>query len=156
MALAIGKRPPDFKLAGSDGKAHSLKDYKGRPVAVYFYPQDDTPTCTVEACEFAAVDPKMKKAGAVVLGVSPDGLKDHAKFIEKFKLPFVLLADEGHRVTEAWGLWQEKTTFGRTYMGVKRTTVLVGPDGLVKEIWTVTRAKGHAAAVLDAVKGLSA
>jgi peroxiredoxin Q/BCP len=143
-----------FKLPGSDGKTHSLKDYKGRPVVLYFYPEDDTPTCTVEACEFRDAHKGFAKLDAVVLGISPDGLKAHDKFIRKFGLPFTLLADEGHKVTEAFGLWQQKTTFGRTYMGVRRATLLFGRDGKFKQGWIVTRAKGHAAAVLEAVKAL--
>lgn len=143
-----------FKLPGSDGQTHSLKSHAGRAVVLYFYPQDDTPTCTIEAGEFAALHKQFVKAGADVLGVSPDDLKSHAKFCAKYKLPFVLLADEGHQVTEAFGLWQQKTTFGRTYMGVRRATALFGPDGKFKQGWIVTRAKGHAAEVLEAVKAM--
>lgn len=151
---APAKAALSFKLPGSDGRTHSLANHKGKALVLYFYPQDDTPTCTVEAHEFADLHKSFVKAGAVVLGVSPDDLKSHAKFIDKCGLPFVLLADEGHAVTEAFGLWQLKTTFGKTYMGVRRATALFGPDGKFKQGWIVTRAKGHAATVLEAVKAL--
>jgi peroxiredoxin Q/BCP len=148
-----GKKAPAFTLPGSDGKTHSLKDYAGKAVVLYFYPKDDTPGCTVEACEFGASNVKLEKAGAVVLGVSPDGLKSHGKFIEKFKLPFVLLADEDHAVCEAYGLWVEKNNFGHTYMGVQRATFLI-KDGVVRKAWPKVKPEGHAAEVLAALNSL--
>lgn len=148
-----GSKAPEFRLPGSDGREHSLALHKGKAVVLYFYPKDDTPGCTVEACEFGASNAKLEKAGAVVLGVSPDGLKSHGKFIEKFKLPFTLLADEDHRVCEAYGLWVEKNNFGHTYMGVQRATFLI-KDGKVARAWPKVKPEGHADEVLAALKEL--
>jgi peroxiredoxin Q/BCP len=146
-----GQKAPAFSLPGSDGQQHSLKAHAGKAVVLYFYPKDDTPGCTVEACEFGAEHAKLQKAGAVVLGVSPDGLKAHEKFIAKFKLPFVLLADEDHAVCEAYGVWVEKSMYGKTYMGVQRATFLI-EDGLVKKAWPKVKPEGHAAEVLEALR----
>jgi peroxiredoxin Q/BCP len=148
-----GAKAPAFKLPGSDGREHSLALYKDRAVVLYFYPKDDTPGCTVEACEFGASHQKLQKAQAVVLGVSPDSLESHAKFIQKFKLPFVLLADEDHKVCEAYGVWVEKNNYGRSYMGVQRATFLI-KDGIVVKAWPKVKPEGHAAEVLAALKTL--
>jgi peroxiredoxin Q/BCP len=145
----LGSKAPDFSLPSSDGRKLGLKDFKGRQVVLYFYPKDDTPGCTVEACEFGAAHSKFTKKGAVVLGISPDPLKSHAKFIEKFKLPFILLSDEGHKVAEKYGLWVEKINFGHKYMGVRRATFLIDKDGKFAKIWPQVRAQGHAAEVLE-------
>lgn len=130
----------------------SLKHYRKQTVVLYFYPNDDTPGCTVEACEFAAQNPKFAKKNAVVLGISPNNLESHAKFIGKFSLPFVLLADENHKVAEKYGAWGEKINFGHKYMGVIRSTFLIGPDGKILKIWPKVKAEGHAAEVLAAIK----
>jgi peroxiredoxin Q/BCP len=148
-----GKKAPEFMLAGSDRRTHSLKAHAGKAVVLYFYPKDDTPGCTVEACEFGGANAKMQKAGAVILGVSPDGLKAHEKFIKKFELPFTLLADEDHAVCEKYGVWVEKSMYGKTYMGVQRATFLI-KDGVVKKAWPKVKPEGHAAEVLEALKAI--
>lgn len=150
-----GSSAPDFELIGSSGKTVSLKHFKGQPVVLYFYPGDDTPTCTTEACEFAQQHPKFGKLDAVVLGVSPDGLTSHVKFIKKYGLPFQLLVDEEHQAIKKYGLWVEKQMFGKKYMGVQRATFLIGRDGKIAESWPkITRAKGHAEAVLKALRAI--
>lgn len=148
-----GAKAPAFELPGSDGQTHSLKAHAGKALVLYFYPKDDTPGCTVEACEFGASNAALKKAGAVVLGVSPDPLKAHAKFIKKFGLPFTLLSDEDHAVCEKYGLWVEKSMYGKTYMGVQRATFLI-KDGVIKKAWPAVKPEGHAAEVLEALKAL--
>ena len=135
MALAVGKKAPEFTLAGSNGEDVSLKDFKGKTVVLYFYPKDDTPGCTKEACDFRDSIKKFTSRKAVVLGVSPDSLKAHDKFIDKFELPFELLSDTDHKVAEKYGTWVEKSMYGRKYMGVARTTYLIGPDGKVVKRW---------------------
>ncbi len=154
LKVKEGDRAPDFSVAGSNGKKVSLKDYRGSAVVLYFYPKDDTPGCTVEACEFGAGHGKFEKAGAVVLGVSPDSLASHDKFITKFKLPFVLLADEEKKVAGLYGTWTQKSMYGLKYMGMQRSTFLVGRDGRVARVWPKVSPKGHAAEVLAAIAEL--
>jgi peroxiredoxin Q/BCP len=152
-----GQKAPDFSLPGSGGKDVSLKDFKGKqPVVLYFYPKDDTPGCTVEACEFGAGHSRFEKTGAVVLGVSPDSLASHDRFIQKFKLPFVLLADEEKKVIQRYGLWVQKSMYGREYMGVQRATFLIDKQGKVAKAWPKVTPKGHAEKVLEAIKALDA
>lgn len=146
-----GKPAPAFSLPGSDGKTHSLKSHAGDTVVLYFYPNDDTPGCTVEACEFRDAQAQLAKAGALVLGVSPNPMPSHDKFIKKFKLPFVLLADEDHAVCERYGLWVEKNNFGHRYMGVQRASYLI-QKGVVVKAWPKVKPAGHAAEVLEALK----
>lgn len=143
-----GKPAPDFELAASNGKTVSLKHYRKQVVVLYFYPKDDTPGCTVEACEFGKQNSKFEKQGAIILGISPDGLESHDKFIKKFDLPFVLLSDEGHHVAEQYGVWVEKNNFGKNYWGVQRATFLIDGNGQVRKIWPKVKAEGHAAEVL--------
>lgn len=153
--LEEGKKAPEFSLPASDGSTISLKDYRARKaVVLYFYPKDDTPGCTVEACEFGAQHSKFKSADAVVLGVSPDSVTRHNKFIDKFKLPFILLADEDKKVISAYGLWVEKSMYGRKYMGVLRSTFLIDKAGKLAKIWTKVTPAGHAEEVLAALKEL--
>lgn len=148
-----GAAAPDFKVLASDGKTVSLKDYKGKKsIVLYFYPKDDTPGCTVEACEFRDGIKKIEKLDAVVLGVSPDGLKAHTKFIEKFGLPFLLLADEDKEICKAYGVWVKKSMYGREYMGVARTTFVIGKDGKVKKVFEKVKPAGHAEEVMEALK----
>src|SRR5438093_11908766 len=128
LKLKEGDKAPDFTATSSGGQV-SLSDFKGKNVILYFYPRDDTPGCTKEACAFRDEFAAFKKKGAVVLGVSTDSTKSHAKFIEKFKLPFTLLADEDKRIVEAYGVWGEKRFMGMKYMGTNRVTFLIGPDG---------------------------
>jgi peroxiredoxin Q/BCP len=152
MAAVVGKKAPEFTLAGSNGKDVSLKDFKGKTVVVYFYPKDDTPGCTREACDFRDASRKFTTAKAVVLGVSPDSLKSHDKFIGKFDLPFTLLSDPDHEVAEKYGVWVEKSMYGRKYMGIERSTFVVGPDGKLKAAYRKVKVDGHADEVLAAVK----
>ena len=152
MPLSEGKKAPDFKLPASSGADVSLKHYRGKTVVLYFYPNDDTPGCTVEACEFGKQNAKFAKKDAVVLGISPNSLASHAKFIAKFKLPFVLLADEDHKAALAYGVWAEKSMYGRKFMGIVRSTFLIGPDGKIIKIWPKVKAEGHAAEVLGEIK----
>src|ERR1700690_1106803 len=129
LKLKEGDKAPEFSVNTNGGGKISLADFKGKNVILYFYPKDDTPGCTKEACAFRDYFADFKKAGAVVLGVSPDSVKSHDKFVEKFKLPFILVADEDRKIAEAYGAWGEKSFMGRKYMGVFRVTFLIGPDG---------------------------
>ena len=131
-----------------------LSDFKGKAVVLYFYPKDDTPGCTQEACDFRDEYSALKKAGAVVLGVSPDDAKSHGKFAGKFKLPFPLLADTDHSVALAYGAWAEKSMYGRKYMGIVRSTFLIGPDGAVARVWPKVKVKGHVEEVREALGAL--
>ena len=149
-----GKKAPTFSLPDQTGKRHSLADYAGRPVVLYFYPKDDTPGCTKESCAFQDNLPKFKKSKAAVLGVSVLNSASKAKFAAKYGLKFPLLADEDHSVMEKYGVWQEKSMYGKNYMGVARTTYLIGPDGKVVKRWDGVKVDGHAEEVLAAVQQL--
>jgi peroxiredoxin Q/BCP len=149
-----GSKAPAFSLVDQHGKPHRLKDYGGRPVALYFYPKDDTPGCTTEACAFRDAQPDFGRAKAVVLGVSVLDTTSKAKFAKKHGLNFPLLADEDHAVADAYGAWQEKSMYGRKYMGVARITYLIGPDGKVVKRWDKVSPSTHAAEVLAAAKAL--
>ncbi len=149
-----GKKGPEFTLPASNGKEVSLKDYAGKKrVVLYFYPKDDTPGCTVEACEFRDAAKKFESESSVVLGVSPDGAVSHDKFITKFKLPFLLLSDEDKRVCQAYGVWVKKSMYGREYMGVARTTFIIGKDGKIEKVFEKVKPEGHAEEVLRYLKG---
>jgi peroxiredoxin Q/BCP len=150
-----GKKAPSFKLNDQHGTTHTLAQYAGRPVVIYFYPKDDTPGCTTESCDFQARLPKFAKAGeAVVLGVSILDEKSKAKFAKKHGLEFPLLADAEHVMSEKYGVWQEKMRYGRKYMGIVRTTYLIAADGTVAKRWDKVSVDGHADEVLAAVKAL--
>ena len=149
-----GKKAPAFDLPASGGGNISLASLKGKPVVLYFYPKDDTPGCTVEANEFRDVMPQFEALGVVVLGVSPDSVAKHCKFIAKFGLNFQLLADEEHTVTERYGLWVEKSMYGKKYMGVQRATFLIDATGKVAVVWPKVKPEGHAAEVLAAAQAL--
>ena len=152
MALIdVGKKAPAFSLADQAGKTHRLADYAGRPVILFFYPKDDTPGCTKEACAFQAGLPKLKKSKAAVLGVSILDGASKAKFAKKYGLSFPLLADEDHAVAEKYGVWQEKSLYGRKFMGIARTTYLIGPDGKVLRRWDKVKVDDHADEVLAAL-----
>ena len=151
LKLNAGDVAPDFSAATSGGGRVSPADFKGRNVILYFYPKDDTPGCTKEACAFRDYFADFKKAGAIVLGVSPDSVKSHDKFVEKFKLPFTLLADEDKRIVQAYGVWGEKMFMGRKYLGVHRVTFLIGPDGRIRKIWPSVKPEEHAQEVLAAL-----
>ena len=151
LKLKEGDRAPEFTVSTSGGGRLSLSDFKGKNVILYFYPKDDTPGCTKEACAFRDGFADFKKKGAVVLGVSPDSVKSHDKFVEKFKLPFTLLADEDKKISQDYGVWGEKSFMGRKYLGVYRVTFLIGPDGVIKKIWPQVKPEEHAAEVLAAL-----
>ena len=146
-----GKKAPAFSLKDQDGKTRRLADYAGRPVVLYFYPKDDTPGCTKEACAFRDNLPRFKPSTAAVLGVSILDEASKARFAGKYDLPFPLLADPDHAVAEKFGVWQKRSLYGRTYMGITRTTYLIGPDGKVAKRWDNVKVDGHAEAVLDAL-----
>ena len=144
-----GKKAPDFELAGSDGKTHTLSDYAGKTVVLYFYPKDDTPGCTKEACGFRDLHQEVQAAGAVVLGISPDPVDDHARFIAKYTLPFTLLSDPGTDVMRSYGAYGRKMMYGKEVEGVIRSTVVIGPNGIVKKHWAkVSQAETHPGKVL--------
>ncbi len=147
-----GKKAPAFALQDQDGKTHRLSDYAGRAVVLYFYPKDDTPGCTTEACGFRDARPQLSKAGAVVFGVSVLDTRSKAKFAGKHGLNFPLLADPDHEVAQAYGAWQQRSLYGRKYMGVARITYLIGPDGRVRRRWDKVSPASHAAEVLEALK----
>jgi peroxiredoxin Q/BCP len=149
-----GKKAPRFELTGSDGKTHSIEEYRGKTVVLYFYPKDNTPGCTKEACGYRDMKKGFAKAGAVVLGVSKDSLESHERFIEDFGLPFVLLSDPGAVAMKAYGAWGEKTMYGKKVTGVIRSTVVIGPDGKVLKHWIpVKKAAEHPAEVLARLTG---
>jgi thioredoxin-dependent peroxiredoxin len=149
-----GKKAPPFSLKDQDGQTHTLSDYSGQPIVLYFYPKDDTPGCTAETCAFRDNLPKFKKGKAAVLGVSILDEKSKAKFAAKYDVNFPLLADAAHEVAEKYGVWQEKSRYGRKYMGIARTTYLIDGAGKVVRRWDNVKVDGHAEAVLDAVNEL--
>ena len=154
--IGVGDEAPDFTLPTDTGEPLTLSALRGTPVVLYFYPQDDTPTCTAQACGMRDAFPRVAAAGATVLGVSPDTVRSHARFRRKYRLPFTLLADVGHAVAERYGVWREKTLFGRTYMGVARTTFVIDREGVVAHVFEKVRVKGHAEAAEHAVRALPA
>jgi peroxiredoxin Q/BCP len=153
---AIGDRAPEVALPDETGTIHRLADRSGRWTILYFYPKDDTPGCTIEACEFRDEIETIHARGADVWGISPQGGASKRAFREKFQLPFTLLADERHEVADAYGSWVEKQNYGRTYWGTARTTFLIAPDGRIARVWPKVSAAGHAAEVLAALAELSA
>ena len=152
--IAEGSKAPDFTLPTHDGKKLKLSSLRGRPVVLYFYPKDDTPGCTKEACGFRDTKAKLAKHEAVVLGVSPDSAESHEKFRTKYKLPFTLLADEGHAVAEKYGAWREKNMYGKKSMGIARSTFIIDADGTVAKVFKAVRADGHAEQVLGVLEDL--
>ena len=151
MKPTVGKAAPAFTLETDAGEMLSLKALRGKTVVLYFYPKDDTTGCTLEACEFRDLFPRFSKSDAVILGISPDTARKHVKFKAKFNLPFTLLADVDHAVAERYGLWVEKLFWGRKYMGVERTTYIIGPDGKIRTIFAKVNPDGHAADVAAAL-----
>lgn len=152
MPISASIPAPDFTLVDDSGTPRSLSDYRGQTVVLYFYPKDDTPGCTTEACNFRDDYSAYQQAGVVILGISPDSPKSHAKFKAKFNLPFPLLADDEHRVCDLYGVWGRKKFMGREYDGVFRTTFLIGPDGVIVKVFENVKPADHSAEVLGAVK----
>ena len=150
----LGKAAPAFTLETDTGESLSLKDLKGKNVVLYFYPKDDTSGCTTEACEFRDQMPRFAKGRAVIFGVSPDTVKSHQKFKTKYDLPFTLLADTEHAIAEKYGVWKEKSMYGRKYMGVERTTFLIDATGKVRRIFEKVKPAGHAEEVAAALAEL--
>ena len=151
--IEAGKPAPDFSLQTDEGTPLTLSDLRGKHVVLYFYPRADTPGCTIESCEFRDAFPRFEGQRAVILGISPDTVKDQAKFKKKFDLPFTLLADADHAVAERYGVWKERKNYGKTYMGVERTTFLIAPDGTVARVFEKVKPQGHAAEVAAAIPG---
>ena len=155
-ALEVGNTAPDFTLPRDGGGSITLSALRGRPAVLYFYPKDDTSGCTQEAIEFSALKSQFESLGATVIGMSPDPIKKHDKFKTKHDLKVDLVADEDKSIIEAYGLWVEKSMYGRKYMGVERTTFLIAPDGKIARIWNKVKVPGHAAEVLEATRTLKA
>lgn len=152
--IEVGKKAPAFTLTAQDGKKIKLSDLKGSPVVLYFYPKDDTPGCTKEACAFRDRKAELEKLGAKVLGVSPDTVESHVKFRDKYSLNFPLLADPDHAVAEKYGAWREKSMYGKRFMGIQRSTYLIDADGQVAQVWPNVKVDGHDDQVLEALKNL--
>jgi peroxiredoxin Q/BCP len=156
--LTVGAPAPDFKLTAvtrEGDKEISLADFKGKAIVLYFYPKDDTPGCTTEACSFRDQLKDYDAVNAVILGISPDDPKSHAKFAEKFALPFPLLADADHKIAEEYGVWKERSNYGKTYMGIERTTFVIDKDGKIAKIYPRVKVDQHSEKVLEFVKGLA-
>ncbi|HZL90447.1 MAG TPA: thioredoxin-dependent thiol peroxidase [Pirellulaceae bacterium] len=152
--LAEGEKAPAFTLQADDGSKVKLSDLKGSPVVLYFYPADDTPGCTREACAFRDRSAELKKLGAKIFGISPDDVASHVKFRDKFKLNFPLLADPDHAVAEKFGAWREKNMYGKKRMGIVRSTFLIDTDGVIQKVWRSVKVDGHDQAVLAALQQL--
>jgi thioredoxin-dependent peroxiredoxin len=152
MPISAGIPAPEFSLMDENKVTHSLSDYHGKPVILYFYPKDDTPGCTTEACNFRDDYSAYENSGIVILGVSPDSPESHAKFKKKYALPFTLLADEGHKVCDKYGVWGPKKLAGREYEGVLRTTFLIGSEGRIDKVFENVRPADHSAELLAAVR----
>jgi peroxiredoxin Q/BCP len=150
--LKVGEPAPEVTLVSDKGETVSLADFRDQQaVVLYFYPKDDTPGCTKEACSFRDLSAEFAEKGAVILGVSPDDVNSHVKFRDKFSLPFPLLADPGAEVAQRYGVWKEKTNYGKTYMGIERTTVVIGKDGTIKKVFPNVKVDGHVEEVLAAI-----
>jgi peroxiredoxin Q/BCP len=154
MALNVGDKAPSFKLKNQDAKIISLSDLKGKPVVLYFYPKDDTPGCTKEACNFRDDFPKFGKFKAEIIGISADEIESHKKFANKYKLPFNLLSDDKKEVVEKYGVWKEKNMYGKKYMGIERTTLVIDGDGKIAKIFPKVKVDDHNKEVMEALKEL--
>lgn len=153
--IEVGQRAPAFTLTADDGSKVRLADFKGRPVVVYFYPKDDTPGCTREACAFRDQQARFQKLGAAVLGISPDSIESHGKFRDKFRLNFPLLVDADHKVAKKYGAWREKNMYGKKRMGIQRSTFVIDPTSKVARVWKAVKVDGHDEQVLAALAELS-
>ncbi len=154
MALKVGDKAPAFKLKNQDEETISLSGLKGKPVVLYFYPKDDTPGCTKEACNFRDEFPKFGKLKAEIIGISTDSVKSHKKFAEKYGLPFILLADEKKQVVQEYGVWKEKNMYGRKYLGIERTTFIINSDGRIANLFPKVKVDEHNKEVMEALKEL--
>lgn len=152
MALAEGVKAPEFTLQDSEGKTHKLSDYAGQTIVVYFYPKDDTPGCTKEACSFRDSYADFRQAGVIIIGISPDKVASHKKFKNKYELPFTLLADPDHAVCEAYGVWGTKKMYGREYQGVYRTTYIISPEGNIQRVFKNVKPSEHSQEVLAEIQ----
>lgn len=152
MSINVGQSAPEFELPSSEGNTVKLSDFRGKNVVVYFYPKDMTPGCTTEACDFRDFHNQFQELNAVILGISPDPLKRHAAFIEKYGLPFQLLADEDHKAAEAYGVWTLKKNFGKEYMGIERSTFIIDKNGTLIKEWRKVKVKGHVEEALQYIK----
>ena len=152
MTLRINDTAPDFTLSSDEGGEVSLSDFRGKKVVLYFYPKDDTPGCTTQACDFRDSTPSFEKLDAVVLGVSPDSVESHARFRKKHGLNFPLLADVDHTVAELFGVWKEKSMYGKTFMGIIRSSFLIDENGVIQKVWNKVKVKGHADDVLNSLR----
>ncbi|MCP3797179.1 thioredoxin-dependent thiol peroxidase [Paenibacillus sp. CH40] len=151
----IGQEAPDFELPGSEGKRVKLSDYRGNRVLLYFYPKDLTSSCSIQACDFRDKHTEFEGLNTVILGISPDPLKQHDKFIAKYGLPFQLLSDEEHQVAETYGVWQQKQMYGKQYMGIVRSTFLIDENGILVHEWRGLRVKGHIDAALAYIQDMA-
>jgi len=151
--LKAGDPAPDFKLLDDKGQNVSLRELQGKPVVLYFYPKDNTPGCTTEACNFRDNMGRISSTGALIYGISPDSVSSHQKFINKFSLSFPLLSDEGAKVATAYGVWKEKNMYGRKYMGIERSTFLIDEQGNLAKIWPKVKPAGHAEEVIKFLEG---
>ncbi len=149
--LQVGDKAPDFSLPDQDGKTVALKDLQGKTVILYFYPKDNTPGCTREACDFRDSLTKFKKKGIVVVGVSPDSVASHGKFAGKFDLSFPLMSDEGKKLANTYGVYKEKNLYGKKVMGIERTTFVIGPEGTIQKIFPKVKVEGHIAQILESL-----
>lgn len=156
MSIVEGQLAPDFALPATDGSTIRLSELRGKKVVLYFYPKDDTPGCTKEACSFRDNLGVLQSMGVVVLGVSPDTVASHQKFAQKYGLTFPLLADEGSQVATLYGVWKEKKQYGRTYMGIERTTFLIDENGIVRRVFPKVKVDGHVEEVIEAIRSLEA
>ncbi len=152
MTVEAGMIAPDFSLLANNGETVKLSNYRGKNIVLYFYPKDMTPGCTTEACDFRNQHEQFHEVDAVILGVSPDPVDRHMKFVEKYSLPFLLLADADHEVAEAYGVWQLKKNFGKEYMGVERTTFVIDKEGKIAKVWRKVKVKGHVEEALNFIR----
>lgn len=156
MSVTEGQQAPDFALPATDGSTIRLSELRGKKVVLYFYPKDDTPGCTKEACSFRDNLSALQSLGVVVLGASPDSIASHQRFAQKYGLTFPLLADEGAQVATLYGVWKEKKQYGRTYMGIERTTFLIDEEGIVRKVFPKVKVDGHVEEVMEAIRSLEA
>lgn len=147
--LKKGDKAPDFKLSADDGKTYSMKDFKGKNVILYFYPKDMTSGCTAEACDFRDKIKLIQKKNSIVIGINKDNIESHKKFKSKYELPFILLSDESAKILKSYGVWNEKSMYGRKYMGIERTTFIIDEKGIIKEVFNKVKVNGHVEEILN-------